>query len=568
MSANDVILLADMIDRDPSQTGSVASAAEQETYFTAKHYLRHYKPTHDDLMAGIVDGSQDGGLDGIYIYANRLCIRDDVPLSALGRGAQLELFILQVKNSKGFQEPAIDKMIVTLPRVLDFGRDEAHLAKTLNSKVIEVTRRFLEAYRNLEMPTLKITVAFVSLKADHLHANTLEKSTLLTHALQQCFSGCDPTVEFVDAAGLADMARDRPSTTKSLALAENPISTNTAGGYIAVVKLDEYNRFITGANGELDASLFDANVRDYEGDVTVNQSIQATLAKVDSEVDFWWLNNGVTIVANRVQPANKLLELDTPQIVNGLQTSNEIYKRSRENLEYAEERSVLVKVIQAPKDSVRDRIIQATNSQTALGPSAIRATDKVQRQIEEYLRSQGLYYERRRRQYHNQGIPADRIISIDQMGQALLSALVQTPHVARGELSRIFVKEIYDLLFAASHPIKVYGVAIALLRQNEYFLKSVRGPGSQPEDFVFHLTMLTVIALTRKNRPSAAEVASLEGMYPSEELQQRLLAIISEEYNKHAKRTGELLVDRLAKDQSLTQNILDRGRKFLLSSWK
>lgn len=43
---------------------------------------------------------------------------------------------------------------------------------------------------------------------------------------------------------------------------------------------------------------------------------------------------------------------------------------------FTENRSVLVKVIQAADDVVKDRIIQATNSQTALGSSALRPPTK------------------------------------------------------------------------------------------------------------------------------------------------------------------------------------------------
>jgi hypothetical protein len=306
-------------------------------------------------------------------------------------------------------------------------------------------------------------------------------------------------------------------------------------------------------------------VRDYEGDTIVNESIKDTLAKADPQVDFWWLNNGVTIVANRVQPANKLLELDTPQIVNGLQTSNEIYKRIRQPATETESRSVLVKIIQAPEDGVRDRIIQATNSQTALGPSAIRATDKVQRQIEDYLLIKGLHYERRRRYYHNQGISADRIVSVDQMGQALLS-IIGGPHIARGQLSRMFEKEWYDLIFTPSHPMQMYGVAISLLRHNEKFLKSTRETSSQVQDFVFHLTLLTVISLTRKNKPSASDISALEGRLPDARLQWELLDMIRQEYTRYTRKTGEVMLDHLAKNEVVTKNILDRARQFLLTT--
>lgn len=567
MTSNDVVLLADMLTRSRGETTPVLGDTEHETYFSAKQYLRHFNTTHDDLLSGIVDGAQDGGIDALYMFANGFCIRDDIPLNGLGRNAQLDLVIFQVKNTKGFGEAAIDKLVVNLPRLLDFGRKEEILAKTLNPRVIEITRRFLTAYRALEMPNLRVFTCFVALKADQLHPNTVEKSVLIADVLRQSFASCTPMIDFIDASALSDMAREKPSVTRSIALAENPISTDTAGGYIGVVRLDEYEKFITDDTGNLDASLFEANVRDYEGETIVNRSIQATLEKHDESVDFWWLNNGVTIVANRVQPANKLLELESPQIVNGLQTSHEIYKRGRSSATGPENRSVLVKIIQAADDSVRDRIIRATNSQTNLSLSSLRATDKVQRQIEEYLLKNGLYYERRKHLYSNKGIRVDDLVSIDQMGQALLASLVQMPHVARGQVSKVFEDDIYDLLFASTHPIDAYLSAIHIQRECEGFLRAEPTTRGQTEDFSFHLTMLATIVTTRKNRPTAADIAQISDA-PSETVLQELLKMVREEFADGARRRREVLFDRVAKDRDVTEQLLLRARNYLLSTSK
>lgn len=563
MGANDVVLLEDMVERSRRETDGL-NAAEQDAYFVSSHYLTRYRPSHDDVLSGIVDGTGDGGIDALHIFANGYYLRDGVNVAALGRNPQLDLVLVQVKNTRGFGESAVDKLIVHLPKLLDFARDDSALAKQFNPKVIEITRRFLDTYRAMDMPRLSISVAFAALKAEQIHPNIQSKATQLEQALVACFGNCDPRVELLDAASVANLAREKPPVKAELTLAENPISTDMSGGYVGLVKLRDYQKFITDKTGNLDVSLFDANVRDYDSESGVNKSIEATLSTEDSEVDFWWLNNGVTIVADRIQPAGKLLHLDSPQIVNGLQTSHEIFKQGSSR-EYSDDRGVLVKVIQADDDLVKDRIIRATNSQTILGLSSLRATDRVQREIEEFLRIKGLYYERRKNYYYNRSIPLRELVSIDQMGQAVLATLVQAPHVSRGAVSRIFQDEIYDVVFGGSTPMGAYYTSIAIVRSCETFLRENRDTSGQVEDFVFHLSMAAAIAITRKRVPSAKDLASVDEL-PSEVLLSELMNVVKTSFADTARETREVLFEKLSKDPRASRSVQEGMARYLLSS--
>jgi hypothetical protein len=562
VSANDVVLLEAMIEKDRQRSAPTMPVARYHTFFVAKQYLRQdFSPGHDDLLSGIVDGERDCGIDGLYLFVNSICLRDDTPLMGFGRRAHLDLVVVQAKNSAGFTEPPIDRLLLNLPKLLDFGRDEEDLARFVNPRLIEISRRFLDTYRALEMPQLRVTVVFASLKAQHIHPAIQMKSAELVSCLRQVFGGCTPQVQFLDAAALGELARRPISQTRTLTLAENPISTDTAGGYIGVVRLSDYEQFITSRSGELDAALFEANVRDYEGDTTVNREIEETLAAADSEVDFWWLNNGVTIVASKVQPANKTLELESPQIVNGLQTSTEIYKR-RQVRHDTDRRSILVKVIEARNNDVRARIIRATNSQTAFGLSTLRATELVHRHIEEYLLAQNLFYERRRRYYFNLGKPVDRLVSIDEMGQAVLSVLVQTPHIARANPSQIFEKGTYELVFGKEHDVAMYYACIKILRAAGDYLM-VSGDFDAAENFRYHLAMLLAMVLTGKEEPRPVDIIALRDRDFATTTARDLERLIRREYEAANKTKKILILDQLAKDKIVRDRILDAGRSYL-----
>jgi hypothetical protein len=82
-------------------------------------------------------------------------------------------------------------------------------------------------------------------------------------------------------------------------------------------------------------------VRDYQGNTEVNEQIRNTLSGKSSE-DFWWLNNGISVLCSRATVSAKTLTIENAEIVNGLQTSREIYDVFSSRPELNDGRSVLV----------------------------------------------------------------------------------------------------------------------------------------------------------------------------------------------------------------------------------
>ena len=66
---------------------------------------------------------------------------------------------------------------------------------------------------------------------------------------------------------------------------------------------------MTDQKGELRRQIFEANVRDYQGAVEVNKAIMESLHENDSKDEFWWLNNGITIVATEAPLTGKMLTI-------------------------------------------------------------------------------------------------------------------------------------------------------------------------------------------------------------------------------------------------------------------
>lgn len=183
------------------------------------------------------------------------------------------------------------------------------------------------------------------------------------------------------------------------------------------------------------------------------------------------MNNGVTILASRATLNGDTITVENPQIVNGLQTSTQIARHFESDL--GDKRSIMVKIVASEDEETRDKIIKATNNQNPMQPATLRATDKIQRDIEDALKSTGLFYDRRKNFYKNEGKQADKIISIPLMAQAVMSIILGRPDTARARPSSLIKDNaVYSDVFSESHPIGMYTNAAAMIRIVDRVLRS------------------------------------------------------------------------------------------------
>ena len=144
---------------------------------------------------------------------------------------------------------------------------------------------------------------------------------------------------------------------------------------------------------------------------------------------------------------------------NGLQTSTEIYNFYSNNkvLIDKESRNNLVRVIVPSSEKARDDIIFATNNQTNIPKSSLRVTDTIHLQIEMYMKSRGLYYDRRKNYYKNQKKKAADIVGVSFLAQCLISVFLRKPDFARARPSTLLTDdETYKKLYESNTDLDVY----------------------------------------------------------------------------------------------------------------
>jgi hypothetical protein len=427
--------------------------------------LRERGLSEDELMGGIVGGGNDGGIDAAYVFLGDLLLDEDAAVLAPDhlpadspKGCALALWLIQAKQSEGFAESAFDLASSSLGRLLDLDAQPADLAKLYNADLIRVMSIFTTTWRKLATRQPQITVRFVYASRGYsagVDTKVHIKAQDLARQLRELVSGAEVSVEMYGAVELWQLSTEAPDYTLELAYQENATSGNS---HVALVRLKDYFDFITEADGSLRRHIFDWNVRDYAGAVAVNKEIRHTLMD-EAAPDFWWLNNGVTVVCSSATLVGKTYVLQDVQIVNGLQTSHTIHDvfEALDPEASAWGKSLLVRILSTDDKETRDRVIRATNKQTTVPDASLRATDDVQRKIETYFLNNGWFYDRRKNYYRNMGKAPDRIVSIPFLAQAVMAMGLGEPNNSRARPSSLLTTDNdYVRIFAETIDVRTY----------------------------------------------------------------------------------------------------------------
>lgn len=371
------------------------SEMKYEDYFeiySSMQILKDKDINYSDAEYSRVGNGGDGGIDTFFTFLNGELIKEDTDYSKNSKNNLIEIFIIQSKTSKKFSESSVVNLNETTRDLFNISRDikvDEEIRSRYNIDLIKKVSLFRQIYLNLmqSFPEVRFNYYYSTLGED-VHPNVIGKKHPLEATVKKLFTGSKFNFDFVGATDLLELSRKVKNTTRSMELSESPIATSS-GSYLCLVNLKKYYDFISD-NNDLSRSIFESNVRDYNGSVIVNDAIQKTLRNADQE--FWFLNNGVTVISSKATLSGKTLTVENPQIVNGLQTSHEIYNFfSTIDTPIDEQRNILVRVICEEKEDARDKIIRATNSQTSIPPASLRSADSIHRDIEDYFKINGFF---------------------------------------------------------------------------------------------------------------------------------------------------------------------------------
>jgi hypothetical protein len=541
MSKNNLALLNSIIEDFTDTHFSAKEINKDQIFeiFATDVFFNKYDFSIEDIKNGLVGGKKDWGIDGFYTLIKGRNIKsiDDLDDVTLERNFIIDLYIFQYKNIESIKEDVINNFLTIAPYISDIDKKNTlSNTNTIAQEVLDSITVFHEILMKnaRKFPNVNITFIHASRgdtdqiygtsKTNESYLKKIEdlKTIILTDSL-----GGKTTVNYLllGAEELKDLAQYMKSYSGDLKLNENPIfveygDEGVQKGYIATVYLKDYFEFLVDYDENdkpvLKEYLFESNIRDYQNNTVVNKDIEATLSDTKKENDFWWLNNGITILADEGSLVGKTFSLENIQIVNGLQTSHSIY-HALKNTEYKKDkRTIFCKVIITQNKTSRDTIIKATNFQNAVPASSLRSTDIIQRDIEKYLFQKELYYDRRKNYYKNKGKPISRIISINYLSQASTAVLQSNPAKARTNPTVLTKKdEDYNLLFNKYTPIEVYYYISLLRLETEKKIKNkLKNTSNDIEKdinnyFQLHLLRIVASLITNENKVNTSSIKQL-----------------------------------------------------------
>ena len=189
--------------------------------YCADIVLVDFDLSNEEIESGIIDGSQDGGIDAAYLFINRRLWAEDSEYLNLKGPIDIELILIQSKNQDSFKETPVDKISTSLPLLLDPNPGRT-VESLFRAELVSIFRAFHECMDELgdEFPRVSIRI-FYCCKGKVPNKVTKEKAKYLADVLSQS----TPTAfEFLGCKELYERSGKQKRLVRELAVQGTPLS--------------------------------------------------------------------------------------------------------------------------------------------------------------------------------------------------------------------------------------------------------------------------------------------------------------------------------------------------------
>jgi hypothetical protein len=394
----------------------------------------------------LTDGGNDGGFDAAYI-------------SQSGEGA-LSVVLFQSKYTRNldqdsnFPANAVEKSVATVKNIFDPGRQM--LLNDRSRKTVEEIRSFIA---DGVIPYITFVLINNGLKWNNDAQNHIDNE----------FAG-QKQVEFVhfNHHDIIKYVNKNEKINETLSLAGSAIKEdfNYKEVILGRVSVEEIARILE-KHGD---NLLDRNIRKYLGINAVNKAISDTLTDNAKRSNFFFYNNGITMVCsnfryNALQKEDWKVQVQDMQIINGGQTCKTIHQTLKEHPGDYSTTTVLLRLYAVGDDkSVIEGITHATNSQNPVDFRDLKSNDEIQRLLENGASELGYTYKRKRDNQTNVDVIPSSVAA-----EAVFAIWRKKPHLAKYKKNEFF-NIYYDEIFAGLNAAQMI-IAVIIFRMCDNYRK-------------------------------------------------------------------------------------------------
>jgi hypothetical protein len=317
MARNDAVLIDGILDDRVAQRLPSDRRDEAFEYFAFEQILRDADLSKEEIESGWLDGKDDGGIDGFFILINGRLLADTAGFAWPRTGCELDVWIITCKHHDTFKQAPLDNLVATAGELLDLAISDTELKGAYSKRILRARDLLSHAYRKLSPRLARFHLHFVYASrgdASAVGASVVSRSSQAVQTTKDLFGDSMVTFDFIGASELISLHRKVRPFSLELPFLE---ALTKGERYVLLCRLSDYNSFVVDDSRKLRRYLFDSNVRAFMGLNSVNEDVRATLNDTSSP-DFWWLNNGITILANSANVVGKAIHMEGVQIVNGL----------------------------------------------------------------------------------------------------------------------------------------------------------------------------------------------------------------------------------------------------------
>ena len=436
--------------REQMELNNIADGVAFEQYVNLS-ILKSHQPDafngDNELFNKVnIGGFEDMGIDGIAIKINGILIRDIEEARDLVKKfprVDIEFIFIQSKYKSNFDKGEFNNFIDGVREFLSEKQRQPHSEEIKN--LIKIKDFLLSedaVFKWADNPSVRLYYVVMGKWQDSKHQLALAEQ--LKEDIGHLNTYKEPNIHFVD---LVSFKAILDSNDNNFEVVLNSIDTmpltsveGVDNSCLLMCYANELYKLLSTSEGIIRKSLFDDNVRDFQGDNTINTEIQKTI--LNEPEKFALLNNGITIVCEKYIPSNRQITIKNPQIVNGCQTSHVIFNNTNGN-EALNKVPLIIKVISTQNNEITNQIVRGTNRQNIVLDEAFETTKPFHKELEDFINALSpdysrFYYERRSKQYdHNPSINQYEKLNLRIIIHSFVSMFLNEPNLSHRHESKL-----------------------------------------------------------------------------------------------------------------------------------